>query len=323
MDNKTGSMAFIRTVNGDIDIREMGITYSHEHIVIEESFPTQANPAFLLNDVKKIALELQMVHDLGGRTMIDTMPANCGRNVVKLAEVSTLSGIHIVAPTGLHLEMYYPSNHWRYDYSADQLAALFVADIEEGVDLYDYNGPLFERTRHKAGLIKLATADENISGHQTKIFHAVSNAHLTTGAPILTHTNSGKHALAQAHLFEKLGVNLSKVVISHVDKHPDPEYVRDVLQTGVRVEFDSAFRWKSGETNRTYALLEKLLPEFPDQITVGMDAAKNTYWKSYGGAPGLDFLLNTFRKELEDRGLHIYWDKIMIYNPASLYRFNV
>ena len=39
-------MSFVRTVLGDIDPSQMGITYSHEHIVIEESFRFLKNPDF-------------------------------------------------------------------------------------------------------------------------------------------------------------------------------------------------------------------------------------------------------------------------------------
>ncbi len=315
-------MGFVRTILGDIDPAAMGVTYSHEHIIIENSYPTIANPDFLLNDVDKVAEELTAVYAADGRTMVDTMPVNCGRNVAKLAAVSRRSGIHILAPTGLHLEMYYPATHWRFDYSEDDLAALFIADIEEGIDVFDYNGPVVNRTAHRAGLIKLATGDEVFSDHQRMIFRAVSQAHLATGAPILTHTNSGLHALAQAELFYQLGVDLSHVVISHVDRYKDVEYHRELLQTGIRVEYDSAFRWKEGDVNWTYRLLEKLLPEFPKQITVGMDAARHTYWKSYGGGPGLVYLLTTFRDELEKRGLASYWNNLMVENPAALYTFS-
>jgi phosphotriesterase-related protein len=313
---------FVRTVLGDIPASQLGVTYAHEHLIIEESFPTQTNPDFLLNDVDKVSEELARVYEAGGRTMVDTMPANSGRNVLKLAEVSRRTGIHIVAPTGIHLEQYYPLSHWRYQYSEDQLTRLFIADVEEGIDRYDYNGPIIDRTEHKAGMIKLATGDETITPHQELIFRAVVNTHRATGVPILTHTNAGRHALAQAERFAQLGADLRHVVISHVDRCPDLIYHQALLQTGVRVEFDSAFRWKKGEENGTYRLLEALLPHFPEQITAGMDAARHTYWQSYGGSPGPTYLLTTFRDELNRRGLGDYWNRLMIDNPAALYSFS-
>jgi predicted metal-dependent phosphotriesterase family hydrolase len=315
-------MSFVRTVLGDIDPEQLGITYSHEHVVIDESFPTRGNPDFLLNEIGKISEEVQRVYEAGGRTMVDAMPVNCGRNVLKLAEVSRRTGMQILAPTGLHLEIYYPSDHWRYQYSEDQLTRLFIADIEEGIDAFDYSGPVVERTTHKAGLIKLATGDEPFTTHQETVFRAVVNAHRETGIPILTHTNEGKHALAQAELFARLGADLAHVVLSHVDRYKDIAYNRAVLQTGVRVEYDSGFRWKPDQQNWTYTLLQTLLPEFPDQITVGMDAARNSYWQSYGGKPGLTWLLTTFRDDLCRLDLADYFQNLFIDTPKHLYSCN-
>src|SRR5678815_1618451 len=194
-------MPFVRTVLGDITPGDMGLTYSHEHIVIDESFPTIANRDFILNDTGKISKELNEFYALGGRTVVDTMPANSGRNVLKLAEVSRMSHVHIIAPTGIHLEKYYPPNHWRYHLSEDELTELFIKDVEDGIDEHDYGCPVVKRTQHKAGLVKLATGDEPITRHQEKIFHSVVNTHLSTGVPILTHTNMGRHAMDQVNLF--------------------------------------------------------------------------------------------------------------------------
>lgn len=315
-------MSFIRTVLGDIPSEEMGLTYSHEHIIIEESFPTLANPAFTLNDTVRVGEELKEVYRHGGRTMVDTMPAACGRNVLKLAEVSRNSKINIIVPTGIHLEMYYPPNHWRYHVSVDEMTDLFIKDITRGIDEFDYNSPIIKRTTHKAGMIKLATGDDKITQHQQMIFEAVVNAHCETGAPILTHTNGGRLALAQVELFHKLGADLNHVVISHVDKQVDLAFHKDLLQTGVYVEYDSHFRWKTSNTeNQTYKLLETFLPQFANRIVVGMDMAKNTYWKSYGGKPGLIYLLTEFKNEIEQRGLSTYSENIFFRNPRELYSF--
>ncbi|MEP0713024.1 aryldialkylphosphatase [Algoriphagus sp.] len=312
---------FFRSVLGDVDAENMGFTYSHEHIVIEDSYPTAAHPEFLLNDVEKIASELSEFYVLGGRTVVDTMPANCGRNPLKLAEVSRRSGVQIIAPTGIHLEIYYPENHWRYTYSEEQLTDLFIADIRDGIDQFDYSGPFVQRTGHKAGLIKLATGDEKFTPHQEKIFRAVVNAHLETGAPILTHTNFGRQALEQARLFDKLGAKLDHVVLSHVDRAKDVEYNRAVLDIGVSVEYDSAFRWKKEEPNYTLNLIENLIQDYPDQLTLGMDMAKNGYWKSYGGAPGLTYLIETIPGFLKEKGLEAYAQNIFFGTPRRLFSF--
>ncbi len=312
---------FFRSVLGDKSSSEMGLTYSHEHIIIEDSYPTASHPEFLLNDVKKVSEELTSFYLAGGRTVADTMPANCGRNVLKLAEVSKISQVNIIVPTGIHLEIYYTENHWRYHYSEDQLTDLFIADIEEGIDRLDYSGPYPYRTSHKAGLIKLATGDEPITSHQEKIFHAVVNAHLATGAPILTHTNFGRQALEQAKLFEKLGAKLEHVVLSHIDRAKDLDYNKSVLDIGVKVEYDSAFRWKEGDINWTLRLLEHLLPLYPNQVTLGMDMAKNAYWKSYGGSPGLNYLIKTIPAFLESKGLSEHYEKLFFENPKKLYTF--
>jgi len=312
---------FFRTVTGDKSVSEMGLCYAHEHIVIEESFPTIANKDYILNDTDKITDELLEFYNEGGRTVVDTMPANCGRNVLKLAEVSKRSGVNIIVPTGIHLEMYYVPNHWRYHYTEDQLTQLFIDDIELGIDEFDYNGPIIKRTNHKAGLIKLATGDEVISRHQEKIFRAVVNAHIATGVPILTHTNFGRHAWEQAVLFEKLGADLSHVVLSHVDRMKDIDYHKKVLDTGVFVEYDSAFRWKADEENWTYKILEELLPQYSKQITLGMDMARSTYWKSYGGKPGLTFLIEEIPNKLKAWGMDQYFQTIFFDNPSRLYAF--
>lgn len=313
--------SFFRTILGDKPSADMGLTYSHEHIVIDDCYATHTNPGFLLNDKEKIVEELKGLKALGCSTMVDTMPVNAGRNVLLSAQISTETGINFILPTGIHLAIYHPPTHWRYQYSEDQLTRLFIADIEEGIDRYDYNGPIVERTPHKAGLIKLATGDEPFSKQEETIFRVVVAAHRETGAPILTHTNFGKHALAQAELFYKLGADLAHVVLSHTDRNKDLAYHHAIMQTGVSVEWDSAFRWKAGEENFTYTLLEKLLPLYPDQITVGMDAAKSAYWRSYGGKPGLDYLLTTFRDELKARGLEGYEQKIFFDNPQRIFSF--
>ena len=313
---------FVRTVLGDIAPAAMCVCYAHEHIIIDESYTTEKTPDFLLNDVEKAAAELRAFYACGGRCMIDSMPADSGRNIVKLAEISRRSGVHIVCPTGLHLAKYYPHGHWARRFTDRQLADLFIADIKQGVDANDYSSPLVERTGHKAGVIKIASGLDGINDQERKLFAAAAMTHHATGSPILTHTEQGTAALEQIRLLADAGVALKHVCLSHTDRKPDVAYHRDILSTGVRIEFDSAFRWKADQPNHTLNLLIKLLPEYPDQIMLGMDAARASYWKSYGGKPGLTFLLETFAPRLSAEGIpEALLDKVFITTPADCYQF--
>jgi phosphotriesterase-related protein len=137
----------------------------------------------------------------------------------------------------------------------------------------------------------------------------------------LTHVEQGVGALEQAAKLHELGVDLAKVVLSHTDRKPELGYHREILSTGVKVEYDSAFRWP-GPENPTRDLVLNLMGEFPEQIMLGMDAARPTYWKSYGGEPGLSFLLNEFSEQLRQAGLsEADWQRIFVSNPAATYRF--
>ena len=122
--------------------------------------------------------------------------------------------------------------------------------------------------------------------------------------------------------YEKLGAKLEHVVLSHVDRAKEVEYNRAVLDVGVKVEYDSAFRWKPEELNHTLHLLENLLPQYPNQITMGMDMAKNTYWKSYGGSPGLTYLLKSIPAYLASKELSEHFNNIFYSNPKELFSFS-
>jgi Predicted metal-dependent hydrolase with the TIM-barrel fold len=314
-------MSFVRTVLGDIGPEELGVTYAHEHLIIDPSFTTHDTPGFELSDVEKGVEELRRFRAAGGRALVDSMPCDCGRNVLKLAALARGADVHVLAPTGLHLAKYYDPGHWGNRYTETELTELFVTDIEHGIDERDYNGPLVRRTEHRAGLIKIASG-EKFTVREEKLFAAAAQAHRRTGAPILTHTEQGLLGLEQVERLLSLGVELGHVVLSHLDRRPDLAYHREILSTGVCVEYDSAFRWKPGRGNPTRDLVVALLAEFPDQVMLGMDAARAAYWTSHGGGPGMDYLLKVFAPELREAGVtEELLRRVFVTTPAKAYAF--
>ena len=319
-------MGFLRTVTGDIDVSAAGFCYAHEHIIIDPSFTTFCFPDFLLDSVEKACLDVREFQQAGGQTLVDSMPCGGGRNAVKLAEISRATGVYILCPTGLHLPKYYPPGHWGQKLSAGELAKLFVADIQDGIDLADYNGPAIERGGEKAGLIKIATGQKEPNKYERKVFAAAVEAHKMTGAPILTHTEQGAGALEQVELLRSLGAALGHVVLSHTDRAPEISYHKETLSTGVMLEYDSAFRWPAEPAHHNPTLelvVEMFAAGFGRQILLGMDAARQKYWHAYGGTPGIVYLLQEFIPLLRQRGLSEEDIKtIFVHNPARCYAFH-
>lgn len=191
----------------------------------------------------------------------------------------------------------------------DALAAVFIHEIECGVN--DGQGDL----PHRAGVIKIASNGEGLI--------AAAQAHHVTGCPIITHVESPDDAMHQAELFATQGVDLSRVTLSHCDGNPDIGFHRALLQTGVCLEYDQHFRQlRRGDTSASIALLAALAPEFPAQLTVGMDAARATYWRSYGGEPGLAWLVTELPRLLRDAGLDdTLIARLYLDNPAGAFSF--
>ena len=316
-------MSFIRTILGDLPPAEMGPCYAHEHLIIDPSYATSVEPDFLLDEVDRCSVELKKCFDLGVRTMVDSMPMACGRNAAKLAEVSRRSGIQIVCPTGIHLRKYYPPGHWIERMDSASLANRFIREIDEGINDSDQQEPSAATPPGRAGVIKVASSLNRIGDEEKKVFEAAAEAHRATGAPILTHTEQGTAALEQVRFFAERGVGLNHVVLSHLDRKPDLAYQREVLSTGVNIEYDSAFRWKTPGENPTLRLLMALLAEFPDQIVLGMDAARRSYWESYGGKPGMTFLYAEWTQQMRAAGItQDAIDRMFVTTPAAAYSFS-
>jgi len=314
-------MGFLRTVLGEVPAADAGWCYAHEHLIIDDSYVTEKHPDYKLDSVELGAEELRAFRAAGGRTLVDSMPCDCGRNVLKMAALAEAASVHIVIPTGVHLAKYYPPSHWSHSYTGSECMRLFIADIEEGIDAGDYGGPLVKRTPHRAGVIKVASGGEALDEREKKLFRAAAAAQRETGCPILTHTEQGAAGLEQTEILADAGADLRHVVLSHTDRNPDPDYHRALLRTGVCLEYDSAFRWKGGG-NPTRDLLVQLMPEFPGQLMLGMDAARRSYWRAYGGQPGLTFLLDTFLPGLRAHGCkEDHLQALFTSNPAAAYSF--
>ena len=306
-------MAFTRTVLGDISTSELGITYMHEHLVIDSNIVRNQFEHIWLPSEEDAIAEANLCFDAGVRTLVDCMPMGAGGDIKKLETISKQSSINIIATTGMHTKKYYESYDELLVADAETLASKFIKDIEIGS----------QNTDIRAGLIKVSSTGEKLTLREKVLFEAAAYAHKVTGAPILTHCEHGIGALAQIEEFSQLNVLLSNITISHGDKIMDFSYHTEILSSGALVEYDQCLRQfkeeKPPSAVLTLAMIER---GFLSQIMLGTDGARRTLWKSLGGEPGLAWLYSDWSKVLLGVGLtEDNLKALFILNPAQALAF--
>lgn len=237
-------MAQVRTVNGPVDPAELGGVLSHEHVLALTPGPWLSGgprggdrdqaEAFAREQVALAVAALSGLRAHGIGTVVDLSPyGDAGRdaqgaNVVLLQEISRRSGLHVVCGTATYREGFSPQ--WVREASVQDLTRRFVQDATEGI----------AGTGVRAGILgEQPTGLDEITDHERKGLRAAARAHHATGLAVSTHTTHGTMALEQLDLLAAEGVPLDRVVVGHLDNHPDLDYVRRVLDRGAAVAFDS------------------------------------------------------------------------------------
>ncbi len=296
--------AFIRTVLGDIEDFE-GVAYAHEHLIIDSPLIADRFAHIHLHDVDAAVEEVTRCRDAGAGLMVDTMTVAAGRDIVRLAEISRRTGVHILAVTGLHHDRYYGPLHWTNRVTADELTELFIAELTTGVDEFDYTSPIIRRTTHRAGVAKVATSGDTPDARDLRNLGAVANASVATGAPVLTHCEGGVGGIAQLRQLVEAGVPASSIILSHTDKTNDLHYLRDLAQAGAVLELDQSIKGRAEGTGSftARAVVHLVGAGFEDQIVLGTDGARRSLWTSLGGEPGLAWLASSFPAVLTRMGI--------------------
>ena len=310
----SGPLGKVRTVLGDVPSGELGMCFAHEHLVIDGGVPKLVNPEISLQRVEDAVAELAPCVATGLGAVVDAMPADAGRNVVKLAEISRRSGVHVVAATGLHHARFYGERHWGELLAPDELAELFLAELTEGIEAHDLNGPVVRRTPHRAGVVKVAGSLDGPSDRDRRVFQAAAIAATRAGTALLTHCEAGTGGLAQLALLEDLGVPPQRVILSHTDKVADRGYHRELLAGGAYVVYDQGLR----SPDDTARLVGWMVEDgHQGQLLLGTDGARRSLWTVLGGAPGLAALATDLGKRLASELGPAVMDAIWVANPAA------
>jgi phosphotriesterase-related protein len=246
------------TVRGPIAPDEIGVCVTHEHIffdwrgaywtepenaeekavahgpiLLSNRGLLQRNPFlirenFCQDSVLDAAAEVAEFKASGGATIVEATPIGQGRDARGLRRVSELTGVNIVANTGFYIEAGHPT--YVEDSSIDELAAILVGEISEGID----------GSGIRAGFMGDVGTTKTVSRNEEKCLRAVARAHRQTGVGIGIHVDpSDRQAMIVVGILHDEGVRPQRMVMQHMDEQPDHDYHMEVAETGVYIEFDT------------------------------------------------------------------------------------
>jgi phosphotriesterase-related protein len=305
------------TVSGPIAPADLGITLSHDHLIID-AFKlfgeTSGSYAWIMDDEDVAIAEVQRFRDAGGGAIADPTNVGIGRNPAALRRISEATGVHIVMGAGWYRERAYPQ--YVYDEMPDVLADRLVRDLLVGVDGTDV----------RAGFIgEIGTERGHISPAQERVFRAAGRAHRRTGCPILTHTTHfGELALEQLDLLAEEGVPAERVIISHLGDRVGIKWWLPIARRGAwlsidNVGFVSGYAPLEVRADNVAALCREGLV---GQIMLSNDLCLIDQMSAFGG-PGYDNVIRNFVPLLRDR--HVSDDEIhtmLVTNPARAFAYD-
>jgi phosphotriesterase-related protein len=222
-------MPEVQTVQGPVDAADLGTVLIHEHVRFRDE-AVVANWPGRYDEQAELDAALEAVNAAKGhgvRTIVEPTAMFGGRDVHFMKRVADETGVRIVPCTGIYTYDYLP--HYFENRSIDQMAELFVEDIERGI----------QGTDIRAGFLKCAADEPGVTEHVEKVHRAIARASVQTGAPIMAHSRPASNTgPRQVEIFREEGVAPEKIQIAHTGDTDDLDYIGGLLDAGVWIGLD-------------------------------------------------------------------------------------
>ena len=222
-------MATVETVNGPLDVEQLGLTLIHEHFRATDEAGRMQFPHLYdeHREWEAAVSDANAIRGHGVQTVVEPSAMFLTRDAAFSKRVADESGLNVILATGVYTYDYLPQVLQNRD--EDAIAAIFVHEIEHGI----------QGTGIKAALIKCAADEAGLTPNIEKIHRAAARASNQTDRPIMAHSHPASGTgLDQMRIFEEEGVAPGKVQIAHTGDTDDLEYIERLLDTGCWIGMD-------------------------------------------------------------------------------------
>jgi phosphotriesterase-related protein len=342
----------VLTVLGPIEPAKVGITTTHEHLLIDFSVvftePKEASERKLMDE--KVSLEnlgwvrynwtsnrdnlqlldedvatweAQQYFNAGGSTIVDVTSVGLARDPRALARISLATGLNVVMGAGNYVHMTHAPE--LNDLTVEQIAGQIIHDVDQGVG----------DTSIRSGIIGEIGCSNPWHDSEKKVLEAAVIAQRETGAPLLIHPGRSERApLEILEAVDKWGGNVGRTVMGHVERTVyDRGILNELIATGAYLNFDlfghdSSFYPLAPESHmpadhERIEMVEHMVSEGKrGNILLAHDVCSKHRLKTYGGH-GYDHILTRVVPRMRARGMSEEVVRlILVDNPTRMLTFD-
>ena len=348
--NRSDLAGKVQTVLGAIEPETLGITLTHEHLLLDASGtfvpPETASEIGLsrqpvsmenlwwiqyhwngnldnqgLTDEETAIQEVFRFKMAGGKTIVDVTNIGIKRDPKGLARIARATGLNMIMGAGYYVDGCHPADMSRK--SEDEIIEEIVRDVVEGVG----------DTGIKAGIIGEIGCSWPLTDNERKSLRAAVRAHHLTGAPLLIHPGRPPQAhLEIMEIIREVGGDPHRTVMSHIDCSPfDLEILSKLAETGCYLNYDNfgletALHPKAtidmpNDGRRIDDILYLVKQGRLEQVLVSQDICLKMSLTKYGGY-GYAHILENVVPMMRRKGLSLEQvNTILVENPKRALTF--
>ncbi len=330
----------ILTVLGPIQPKELGVTLTHDHILLDLA-PILAEPSetsrkalfeapVSLENLGQIRWDelnnrdnCRMIEEdvaidelikfkrAGGNSIVDPTNFQLDRDPNAMKRISIATGLNIILGCGHYVAPTHPPD--MNDRTVEQLADEIVEEMENGIltQTSKYEGRTVS-TQVRPGIIGELGTSSPITPNEEKVLRGGAKAQQTTGAIITVHLHPWhKEGLNVLDILEEAGADPSRVILDHLNPTLDDlDYHKAIGARGAYIEYDlfgyefcmSAGQFAPRDWDSADAICELIEAGYIEQLLLSHDICTKTHLTKYGGY-GYAHILEHVVPLFYDRGL--------------------
>lgn len=302
----------VMTVQGPMPADRMGITLTHEHVLVDFIGADQVSPdRYDAEEAFQIILPyLNQIKELGCQTFVECTPAYIGRDPKLLKRLSEESGLHILTNTGYYgaaNDKYVPKH--AYQESAEQLAGRWIKERQEGI----------EGAGIRPGFIKTGVDAGALSPIDGKLIRAAALAHKETGLTIASHTGDTQAGEQSLKVLQEEGIPWSSFIWVHAQNGWQAESRINAARDGAWISIDNIGPGNVDDCAKKVLAMRQA--GLLDHVLLSHDAG----WYSPGEAKGgsfraFDTLFTVFLPHLKSLGYtQEEINQLIVLNPRNAF----